>query len=297
MVRVMDRLLKFVTVLTGLGLLAGLGGAWHPAGDSFAVFRVPLLVVIALAVIWTGWPGVLRWPLAALAIAGLAHHAIRALPGPIGDYDLLLYQQNLLTDRQEDADWLAAVAAADPDILTLQEVGNRNLPLLKALEAAYPTQLHCPLGAWLGEAVLSRFPEVPGGRICSARDGVAALQVKTPEGPLWVVSLHVSWPWPHPQMAQLDEILPEISRLGGPMVIAGDFNMVAWGHAVQKVAAATGTRRVGRHAQTFTLPFGLPIGIDHVLATPGIGRGIRVMPGHGSDHRGVLGFLRLARAR
>lgn len=289
----MDQLLKIVAVLTALALLAGFGGAWHPVGDSLAVFRVPLLVVFALAAIWTGWPRALRWPLVACALIGLAHQAIRAMPGPGGDHDLVLYQQNLLTDRADDTDWLDSVARIGPDLLTLQEVGRRNMALLTALKAEYPTQHHCPEGAYIGEAVLSRFPEVPGSGICSARDGVAALQVQTPSGPLWVVSLHVSWPWPYPQMAQLDQVLPEIDALDGPMVIAGDFNMVAWGHALRRVESATGTKRFGRYTHTFNLPGGLPVGIDHMLATPGLGRQVKVLPGYGSDHRGLLGLLRM----
>lgn len=295
MVRAIDRLLKIVSVLTGLALLGGLGGALHPAGDSLAVFRLPLLVIFALAVIWTSWPRLLRWPLTAVALLALAQLAIRALPLPMAAHDTVLYQQNLKMDRTDTADWLDSVAEIAPDILTLQELGQPNLPLLEALEADYPTQLHCPVWTMLGEAILTHYPKVPGKEICSARDGVAAMQVVTPSGPLWIVSLHVSWPWPYPQISQLDAVLPELTALEGPVVVAGDFNMVAWGHAIRKVEAATGTRRFGQHAYTFDLPGGLPVGIDHVLATPGVGRGVRVLPPYGSDHRGVLAFLQLGR--
>ena len=56
MVRAGQATVKSVAVLAGLAVVAGYLGALHPAGDSLAVFRVPLTILAALALIWSEWP-------------------------------------------------------------------------------------------------------------------------------------------------------------------------------------------------------------------------------------------------
>ncbi|WGW02454.1 endonuclease/exonuclease/phosphatase family protein [Tropicibacter oceani] len=281
--------MKLVSAVLGLLVLAGFCGALHPAGDTLAVFRAPLLVLFALAVIWSAWPRRLRWPLAGLAILGLLPHAgvVGADAGTGAAGGVTLYQQNLLWKRSESAEWLAAVRAARPDFLTLQEVSAPNLALLEALRPLYPYQQFCPLRGKLGEAVLSRHPIVPGSGFCSKRDGFAALQADPGSGPVWVVSMHLNWPWPSLQWTQVEALLPELERLQGPVILGGDLNAVAWSHSVAQLQAATRTRRVGGYVSTFTLPwFPMPIGIDHVLAPEGRGHVTALEP-LGSDHRGL----------
>lgn len=284
-------LVKIVTALSGLALLGGYMGAVHPAGDSLAVFRLPLAVMFGLAVIWTDWPHLLRWPLAGLAMASLGWLGWQPRAEPSGPAQLVLYQQNLLWNRDEEAAWLAAVAKVSPDVVTLQEVSERNMALLDALAEEYPAQLHCPSGI-MGEAVLSRLPFVPGSMHCSERGGVAAMQVQAAFGPVWIVSIHVSWPWPYRQSVEVTEVLPMLRALEGPVILAGDFNAVAWSHTLARLAKATGTRRVGPLTHSYALPgIGLPVGIDHVLASPDLAGGLRATPRFGSDHRGLVARL------
>lgn len=286
----MRRILGVLVALLALALLGGLAGVRHPVGDSLAVFRLPLLLVFALVVIWTGWPRLIRWPLVAGALAAAV--AILPLPEaePVGAGGVTVFQQNLKFDRVEDEAFLDLIRQTLPDVLLLQEVSPRNRALLDALLPLYPEQRYCPVEQ-VGEAVLSRLPVLTGG-FCSLRDGLAGLRVQTLTGPVWMVSLHISWPWPHPQAEQVSEILPELEDLDGPVVIAGDFNAVAWSHTLERVAQATGTERLGQHGFSFTLPgIGLPIGIDHLLAPEGTRFERVVTPPLGSDHKGQ--WLRL----
>lgn len=276
-----------LAVLSGLALVAGWFGAVHPLGDSLAVFRRELMIVFALSVIWTGWPRGLRWGLAGLALAWLGGFVWASRPQAMVGEGVKLYQQNMLFSRQASAEWIAAVQAANPDVLTLQEVGAANLARIAPLMAAYPYQQHCPLEP-LGEMVLSRHPMIRG--FCSSRDGFAAMQIDLPEGPVWVVSLHLSWPWPHRQAEQVAQILPDLAPVKGRVILAGDFNAVAWSHTVAQISGAIEARRVGRLMNSFDLPGGLPIGIDHVLST-GEGWAQR-QPKLGSDHHGVLARVR-----
>lgn len=275
-----------VAVASGLALIASWGGALHPLGDSLAVFRRELMIVFALSVVWTGWPRPMRWGLAGGALVWLGAFVWASRAGP-ADGGLILYQQNMLFSRDGVDAWVKSVRAASPDVLTLQEVGARTLAALKPLEADYPHRVHCPQEP-LGEVVLSRLPMIEG--FCSRRDGFAAMQVETADGPVWVVSLHLNWPWPHRQAAQVTQILPDMAPISGSVVLGGDFNAVAWSHTVARVSGAVRARRIGALMNTFDLPGGLPIGIDHVLST---GQGwTRRMPKHGSDHYGVLAGVR-----
>ena len=270
----------------GLAVLAGALGALHPVGDSLAVLRVPvagvaLLCGFALRRMW-------RVALVGVMAAILAWHGWQSLrPQWQGDAPLTLYQKNLLSVGGAGVEWMVQLRQTGADIVTLQELGWNNSYLLDYLSDLYPHQLHCPLPPNLGEAVLSRYPFVEGTKVCSDRDGLAVVQVDAPDGPVWVVSVHLSWPWPHDQAHQIGLILPALERVSGPVVVAGDFNSVAWSHTVQRIGTAAGARRIGPHTATFRLPkVGLPIGIDHILSS-GPGR-ITRLPLLGSDHHGLL---------
>jgi endonuclease/exonuclease/phosphatase (EEP) superfamily protein YafD len=187
---------------------------------------------------------------------------------------------------------LSLIHDTAPDFIVFQEVSDSNRPILDQLRDAYPFQIDCPLDSNLGEAVLSRHPSVAGTGFCSGRDGLAAMQVRTPNGLVWAASVHLSWPWPKGQAAQVDQILPDVARLSGPAVMAGDFNAAAWSHTVSRMGAASGTQRRGPYRASFHLPaLGWPVGLDHVLASSDFSTAVRRMPKAGSDHHGSLTFL------
>ncbi len=283
---------RILAVLLALGLLAGYAGALHPAGDSFAVLRLPFALLLAIVLIGAGGR---LWSRVLLAVAALTPAvgvwAGSSADGLTFDHDHVLYQQNLLWNRGDDAAWLAEVAATRPDFVTLQEVSARNEALLAALGRDYPYRAVCPFADVVGGvAVLSRWPTAEGGLICAK--GLAAVEVSTPQGEFWVVSIHLHWPWPFRQAHQLDELAPVLAALDGPKVIGGDFNAVRWSHAMDVIADASGTEIVGPQSPTFRLPrFGVPIGIDHVLSSSTSAHEVRVADPLGSDHNGVVAYL------
>lgn len=280
-------LVKALAVLSGLLFFAGFLGDLHPAGDSLAVFRLPLAVVFAAAVIWSDWSAPARWIISAAPILALAHLAMLTMvtgrPGPV-----TVYSKNLQFTNGAVAALAADIRATAPDLVFLQEVGPENEGLLADLQDGWPHQVRCDFTRWASNAVASRWP-VAGEGVCTP--GIAALPVAGPEGQVWAVSLHLHWPWPYRQAAHLDGLLPRLEALDAPVILAGDFNMVPWGAALRRVAAATGTRRAGAVKRTI-VKRGLPLAIDHVLA-PGGGR-TEVRPRFGSDHHGVLGQVWLS---
>jgi endonuclease/exonuclease/phosphatase (EEP) superfamily protein YafD len=268
-------------------------GNLHPFGDSLAVFRayiVGLVLVLAIAASMLGLQVAAFWSILFAMCAGAPVLLAQVWPGPSGQ--VVLYQKNLRFDNYDLAGLEADMRASGAVAVTLQEVSQPNLALLTALQDRLPHQHVCPGTGVGGPAVLTSLTPIPGARICA--EGLAAMRVMwrgtQEEMPVWIVSVHLHWPWPFPQAHQVDHLAPILAGLEGPVLMAGDFNMVRWGASVKRMAAAAGTRPAGPSPGTFvgfsTLP-SLPI--DHAFATSG-GR-ITLRPALGSDHMGLLTYL------
>ncbi len=275
-----------------LGLAAGFLGALHPAGDAFAVLRLQFGAAAVLLALLLRLAGARAGLVLAALVSGAvapgvwAGYAAEEAPGG----GLTLYQKNLSFRMADPAAVVEDIRAVGPDMVTLQEVTERNLAVLTVLADTLPTQHVCPFARVGGVAVASRFPAVAGSATCAGGRGLAAVQVETPEGPVWLVSIHLHWPWPYRQPDQIADLVPVLQSLDGPVVLGGDFNMVPWGHALRRIERATATRRAGPAHDTFPHFRAVPLAIDHVLAP----RGGTVLPRPmlGSDHRGLV--LRVA---
>ncbi|MFP7571492.1 endonuclease/exonuclease/phosphatase family protein [Marivita sp. S2033] len=282
MKRVKRLLVWGVTLALALAFFASFAGSAHPVGDSLAAFRLPLAIAFALWTIWSPWPYWIRWSVAVLCLAAMGHIVAQKYvshpPGPV-----TIYQKNLLYQNDQTDALAADIRDAGPDLVALQELTSRNAALVKDLRADYPHQASCALTDWARVAILSRWPVE--GELCVEGQGLVGIQVVSPEGTFWAFSLHGFWPWPHGQAGQLQRILPLLGGLEDPVVIAGDFNMVPWSHALRHTGQVTGTTRAGPLFPTFR-KMGVPLPIDHVYA-PGGGRATpRGLLG--SDHAGVL---------
>ncbi|MEL6915825.1 MAG: endonuclease/exonuclease/phosphatase family protein [Pseudomonadota bacterium] len=271
------------------------GGALHPALDTLAVFRLPLAAAL-VACLSARALRRRRWVQGA-ALAGIATIALDALfwdrgPGAAGD--MRLYQKNLWFGNENHAEILRDIAARAPDIITFQEVSPTNRPLLAALSADYPEMHVCDFGPLYSIAVLSRLPRTGTAPLCSEDRGFAALEIAGPNGPGWIVSIHLEWPWPFEQPAQIALYTEALAALEGSVIVAGDFNQVPWSHTVRTLSRVTGAGYRGPHRATFSVgsrvferpPLFLPI--DHVLAPRGeVTRLTRI----GSDHAALIAIV------
>ena len=284
----------------GLLALAGLAmlalshlGWWFPPGDSLAVLRPQLLVAALPVLAGLALAGSRRLALAgALAVAVSAAETARVWIGtvPQAPGPLTLYQKNLLWMSRDQAAVEAEIAALSPDILTFQEVIGAHLEMVSRLREAYPTMVHCPWRAVGGPTILTRLPATETR--CPV-EGLALARVDGPGGPLWIAALHLHWPFPYGQGAQLEDVVAELAGLDAPLLLGGDFNMVAWGAAVGRVAEAGGAARAGRIRSTYTRGGALlPLPIDHVLVPEGASASVELRPRLGSDHLGL--FARIA---
>ncbi|NNK66286.1 MAG: endonuclease [Rhodobacteraceae bacterium] len=278
--------------LAALAVLGGFGGAVHPAGDSLAVFRVYTVAGLALI---SATLLILRRPViafAGLALvigAGMTLVLPRDAETPAGR-SYAVYQKNLKWSLRDPEALIADITAQASDFVTLQEVTRRNRAVMAGLAARWPHQHFCDFERIGGTAVLSHWPVVEGSAFCETRLGLSAMQVATPDGPVWLASLHLHWPWPHRQPGIVADLLPVLARLEGPVVLAGDFNMVPWSHTVAMIEQAARARVVGRPGATFDLRTPLiRIPIDHVLMPEdAVAISATLRPKLGSDHRGVL---------
>lgn len=278
-------MIRLLTLIVALALLASFAGALHPAGDSLAVFR-PVLAVLLLIGAWSlpkGWR--LAVSLAALAALVPILWSLHSSGVPGGR--LVVYQKNLLFTLTDPAPLVTDITDSGADIVMLEEVSARNRAVPGLLIGVYPHQHICDAHTVGGVAILSRHPfAVPPE--CAGPRGYASARIATPAGEVTAAVLHLHWPYPFGQAAHVRQLLPVLEGLPRPVVVAGDFNMVPWGHATRAIAHATGTDRVGPLRESFRLKQLYPMAIDHVLMPRGWAGRAEMRPRLGSDHRGIL---------
>lgn len=282
---------RLVTIgaITALALLvASYGGVLHPLGDSLAVFRLALVLAVLVLL-----PGFLKWPRVALGALVFALLALSGIGGARLDREapgaFSVYQKNMWFANSDLAALESDIRTASPDIVLLQELSWRNRGLPKALRDAYPNQHVCRYSRRSGVAVLTRLP-VTHETFCGEDVGLAGLRIETDTGPVWVMSLHLLWPFPLRQMDQVHTITAALEKLPRPVILGGDFNAVPWSEALRRLTQASGTKRAGGARPSFYLG-PVPLPVDHVLAPGG---GASVTRGFfGSDHRGLLAQVHL----
>lgn len=279
----------FVWLAALLGLIAGFCGAVHPAGDSLAVFRpffAVVLIVLTPLMGRAGWVTLLAGVAAMVPILWQAS----AMPGP--GPDIVVYQKNLRFDLNDPGPVIRDIRDSGAGIVMLQEVSRRNQAVPDALRDSLPHQIVCRAHSVGAVAILSRWPfqDPPG---CIEGSGLVTARIDTPLGPLGAAALHLHWPWPFQQAAQLDALVQRLDALPQPALVAGDFNMVPWSHALDRITAATRTGRAGPLRSTMMLKQVYPMVIDHVLVPEGWHGWASMRPRLGSDHNGLL--VRLTR--
>lgn len=283
--------------------LVALTGMRNQYADLVAQFTVPALFATlglgaVLAIVKRR-----RWAVAALAPAVLLliaawpqwfPSASRAEPGAA---TIRVYSANLWV-RNRDLDAMAAsIRQADADIVMLIELGDVTATHLDALVAGYPhrvasSRIDRPNGG-VRSVIVSRYPLTA----LPHPVGVVAIgaRASTPLGPINLVSLHLTRPWPFEeswgQISQTMALDEMVQSLSGPVVVAGDFNSVSTARIGKQVQHDIGLRPAPGFPGTWPggLPSALGITIDQVYASPDLAFvGRRLGRPTGSDHRPVV---------
>lgn len=275
-------------------VLFSLLAPWLPAADSVAHFRHILAGMLAVVALGALALRLRRAGAAALATAALAFAAMPQLLPPAetdAPAGLVLVQANLNYANRETPG--LGDLADGADFLAFQEVSEFNGHALEALRADFPAQMRCPLTRRMHVAILSRRPALAAG--CA--EGLAWMRVDLGGREVTVASLHLHWPWPFGQRAQIERLRPALEALARPVILAGDFNAAPWSAAVGDIARWTGTEVVPGLRTTIRprLPYlGLRLGlpVDHVLLPPEV-RALRIELAEpvGSDHRQVRTWI------
>ncbi|AZV79114.1 hypothetical protein EBB79_15355 [Parasedimentitalea marina] len=279
-------ILAFASI-AALLVVAGFMGPLHRAAESISIGR-PVFGVACLLGIILGrslWERAIFGAIAVLAILTTAVPFLTQDPGG----DMRVYSKNLWFANAQVQAVVADIKAADVDVVMLQEVSDNNNSILGLLKASFPHQHFCRFSGWSGIALASRHP-FAGDPVCSSWRAVLAAPIDLDGRRVWTVSAHIPWPWPHDSIENENAAVEILSELEGPVVVAGDFNIVPWSGRVERIARLTRTQLAGPAYSTLNLR-NIPLPIDLILA-PG-GGSVKLRPKLGSDHAGVVADVAL----
>jgi endonuclease/exonuclease/phosphatase (EEP) superfamily protein YafD len=197
---------------------------------------------------------------------------------------------------------LEIVAAADPDVVVVQELTPHAASVLADLDTAFPYHRKFPADGPTGIGVWSRLTLESGTTFALGRAPAIQARLRAQTGVFTVIGVHLRAPTT-PQRAaarnrQLRELAARGAAIAEPLVIAGDFNVSPYSPYFTEWLEESGLQdsRRGR-ALSISWPTMLPwlgIPIDHVAVNAGFDIvSHRRLPNFESDHYGVLVELAL----
>ncbi len=275
-------------------IILGFVGSYFSPGDAAAVGR---LQAAALLVPWAAllWSiSALRAALFSLAIATGALASILPVLFASGnactETCLTLYQKNLLSKAWPRRPLADDIILSGAEVVMLQEVSDHNRRYMGNLFDHYSTSVFCKFRPSQDVALLTSLQVVPGSEFCLEGAGLAGFQIRFPGGqPLWVLSLHLEWPFPFDQSKQAHRIAERIEDLDGPVLVAGDFNNAPWSGSVHLIMDAADCQHLGAFRNTFRRGgWLLPLSLDRVLVPKNWVGEVEMRPYFGSDHLGIL---------
>ncbi|MCB0787433.1 MAG: endonuclease/exonuclease/phosphatase family protein [Flavobacteriales bacterium] len=213
---------------------------------------------------------------------------------------------NVLQSNRNSARLIALITEHRPDVVLVLEADQRWTGQLKELFDAHPHQVLKPQGNTYGMVLLSRLP-MQGSEVQFLTDpAVPSIRAILELGNGQRVLFHGMHPRPPGLQERSDErqdsdqrdaelvlLARQVRKHPGPVIVAGDFNDVAWSYTTRLFQKLSGTLdpRKGRglfstfHARWWFMRFPL----DHLFHSPHFTLGsMRRLPAVGSDHFPIL---------
>lgn len=278
-------------------------------------FSLVLLVVLAIDLLMLDRQHWQSWLLMAGLLFSLGFQAwwiwpygpwhkreVSATGSPDPDNTLRLITANVLTPNRNAAALISLVQEYRPDILVTLESDGWWQQQLDVLDADYPYSLKCPLDNLYGMHVYSRLPLINARTEYLVQDDVPSMHadIALPSGQrVHAHFLHPAPPSPTenatsgPRDKELVIIARQVQAAGGPHLVTGDLNDVAWSETTRLFRKISGLLdpRVGRgmfnsfHARLWFCRWPL----DHLFVSHHftLSRMLRLAP-FGSDHFAIF---------
>lgn len=274
-----------------------------PAFAQLAPLFAALLVLVAILFAATGH---VRRAGLCLTVAGAAFVSVvsrteRLMTDesvPAGAAEMTMINYNVMFRNGEAGAAVPEIVGSGADVVLLLEAR----PLFSAmpeLARTYPYRLGCDSEAACGSVLLSKRP-MEATRIeplgAFASDRFLQARITVGETPVTVIGAHLSKPYFDGfAMAELNALRRRIEGIGGPMVVAGDFNAPPWYWPLVRFAERTGFRTARAFVATWPSwsgALGLPI--DHVFARSAAVVDLRPLSSpYGSNHRALVARIAL----
>ena len=291
----------------GVAALSGIGHRWVDILAQFvgpAIFAAALIALVSLALRLRVALGGAMATILILLIAGWPQWFPRTGEARAGAPVVSLYSANVWVENQDVAAVARSVQAADADIVVLVEVGEPLVAGLDRIVGAYPHRVVGRANAGRRGpsryVFASRFPIRPVDTFAEQLDA-AGVVAQTPLGPITVVGVHLTRPWPFQfqwgQIIQAQGLSQWRAAFPGPMIVAGDFNSVSSARIGRQIQAETDLIPAPGWPGTWhsALPSAATITIDQVYRSPDLALlDRRLGRRNGSDHRAVV--IRFTRA-
>lgn len=230
---------------------------------------------------------------------------VRDARAPDPDNTLSLITANVLTPNRNAEALIARVREYQPDILVTLESDGWWQQQLDVLEDDYPHTIKCPLDNLYGMHVYSRLPLLNARTEYLVEDDVPSIHAELVLRSGLRVQTHFLHPAPPsptenatsgPRDRELVMVARQVKAAGGPHLVSGDLNDVAWSETTRLFRKISGLLdpRVGRgmfnsfHAKMWFLRWPLDhLFISHHLT---LSRMQRLAP-FGSDHFAIFAEL------
>jgi vancomycin resistance protein VanJ len=264
-----------------LASVIGWTGPWTLAGSPW----------LALEAVRSNDP----WMMGSAAIAmGLMGRRAGGHPRP-GPVALRVYVQNVLGINRHSGRIAETVAGADPDLVVLSELHDRHVDALERAMSGYHFVLESS-PCMLGLGVVSRAPidscerfqtgHLPGFLVRTGGISLVALHLPSP-GRVSGFGLRTD-----DQVAGARSAAAVISKVAGPLIVAGDLNATRWNESYRvllRAGALDDAVRAVTRDWFCTYPASVPVvRIDHCLTRGLTPRWARRLRSAGSDHRALL---------
>ena len=250
----------------------------------------PDWIVIGMLTVAVGCLGFWIWPYTKL-------HPKQVLPGS-GKTGIRILVSNVLMSNRESEKLIALIHEKKPDILVALETDKWWNEKLAAVADDYPHSIELPQEDTYGMVVRSRLELIDVSVDYIIRKDIPSAHFKVKIGDGAIVSVHAVHPKPPfpdedetstDRDAELLIVGRRAEEHGGPTIVLGDLNDVAWSHTTRMFQRISGLLdpRVGRglfstfHAWHWFMRWPL----DHVFISNHFRvRHIERMPSIGSDH-------------